>query len=90
MRARIDYPRFSPWIALVLPIGNERSTSTTTEVTASTWDIGFVPRTALGERLMTLRAKAVASGMRLLSEEEVLEEVRRRRGELENHETDLY
>jgi len=39
--------------------------------------------------LASLRRRAVASGMRLLSEDEVLEEVRRRRGELENDEADL-
>ena len=42
----------------------------------------FTPRTKLGERLFALRAKAVHAGMKLLSEEEVLEEVKRRRGEL--------
>ena len=49
----------------------------------------FIPRTALGERLLSLRNRAVASGMRLLSEDEVLEEVRHRRGELENGEADV-
>ena len=42
----------------------------------------FTPRTELGKRLAALRAKAVLTGMKLLSEEEVLEEVKRRRGEL--------
>lgn len=50
----------------------------------------YAPRTALGEKLVSLRKKAVAAGMRLLSEDELLEEVRRRRGELENHEADVY
>jgi hypothetical protein len=49
----------------------------------------FVPRTEFGKRLVALRAKAMASGMRLLSEDEILEEVRRRRGELQENETDL-
>ena len=39
-----------------------------------------VERTALGKRLAALRAKAIDAGMRLLTEEEVLVEVKRRRG----------
>lgn len=42
-----------------------------------------------GKRLYALRTKAVASGMRLLSENEVLEEVKRRRGGIDENETDL-
>jgi len=54
------------------------------------WSIAFVPRTDLGKRLVALRNKAIAAGMQLLSEEEVLEEVKRRREEHEENETDLY
>ena len=50
----------------------------------------FTPRTELGKRLSALRAKAVLAGMKLLSEAEVLEEVKRRRGELKENEKDLY
>ena len=50
----------------------------------------FTPRTELGKRLSALRTKAVLAGMKLLSEEEVLEEVKRRRGELKENEKDLY
>ena len=39
------------------------------------------PRTELWRRLMELRAQAEAEGMPLLSQEEILAEVRRRRGE---------
>ena len=39
------------------------------------------PRTELWQRLMELRAQAEAEGMPLLSQEEILAEVRRRRGE---------
>jgi hypothetical protein len=49
----------------------------------------FIPRTELGRRLLALRNKAIASGMRLLSADEILEEVRRRRGESEGDEADL-
>ena len=50
---------------------------------------GFIPRTELGKRLVALRNKAIATAMRLLDEKEILEEVRRRRGEIENDEADL-
>ena len=40
------------------------------------------PRSDLGRRLLSLRSRALASGVKLLNEDEVLEEVARRRGEL--------
>lgn len=40
----------------------------------------FVPKTVLGKKLLSLRNKAIISGMKLLSEDEVLEEVKHRRG----------
>jgi len=39
----------------------------------------ITPRTTLGMRLWQLRQKAIAGGMRLLREDEVLEAVKRRR-----------
>ena len=89
-RAEIGYRRISPWIVFVLPVGREQSTSQATEVIPADWEAGFIPRTALGDKLMSLRTKAIAAGMKLLGEEEVLAEVQRRRGELEDNETDLY
>lgn len=53
-----------------------------TQVIASREPGVFVPRTALGMKLAYLRNRAITSGMRLLTEDEVLEEVKRRRGEL--------
>jgi hypothetical protein len=50
----------------------------------------FMPRTDLGKKLLSLRNQAIARGMRLLTEDEVLEEVKRRRGEIEDGEADLY
>jgi hypothetical protein len=44
----------------------------------------------LGRKLLDLRNRAIAAGIRLLTEDEVLEEVRRRRGEIEGDEKDLY
>lgn len=39
-------------------------------------------RMSLGTRLMALRQKAIAEGIELLSTEEILAEVKRRRGEV--------
>ena len=89
-RTEVGYPRLSPRIALVLPVGRDRSTSQATEVIPADWDAGFIPRTALGNKLLSLRTRAIAAGMKLLSEEEVLEKIQRRRGELEGNETDVY
>lgn len=44
----------------------------------------YVPRTPLGWKLLSLRKKAVEKGMRLLSVDEILEELRKRRGEIED------
>lgn len=41
----------------------------------------YRPKTALGERLMALRNQAIAKGLKLLDADEIIEEVRRRRGE---------
>ena len=48
--------------------------------------IGFVPGANLGRKLLELRKRAIDEGMRLLSEDEVLEEVRRQRGEQDDDE----
>ncbi|RJQ50956.1 MAG: hypothetical protein C4530_20785 [Desulfobacteraceae bacterium] len=45
---------------------------------------GYIARTALGMSLVALREKAICAGMRLLSEEEVLEELKCWRGAAEN------
>jgi hypothetical protein len=39
---------------------------------------------------VALRSKAIAAGMLLLDEDEILEEVRRRRGEIEGDEADVH
>jgi len=79
-----------PWIVLNSPVEQERSTFQATQVSPCHWEIDFVPRTALGRKLLYLRNRAIAAGIRLLTEDEVLEEVRRRRGEIEGDEKDLY
>ncbi len=50
---------------------------------------GAVPRSALGRRLAALRDRAIQCGMELLTTDEVLEEVRRRRGEIDTDEADV-
>jgi hypothetical protein len=50
----------------------------------------FIPRTALGKKLASLRGRAIASGMRLLIKDEILEEVKRPRGELDVDEKDVH
>ncbi len=42
---------------------------------------GYEPRTALGRKLIELRRAYILGGGKLLSQDEVLEEVRRNRGE---------
>jgi hypothetical protein len=88
-----SWPSFwttSCWTELTFPVAKGRSTSQILDVRLVEWSVAFVPRTDLGKRLVALRNKAIAAGMQLLSEEEVLEEVKRRREEHEENETDLY
>lgn len=79
-----------PRIVFKYPVEQVRSTCQLMNVFLSQWETVFTPRTELGRRLYALRNKAVATGMKLLSEEDVLEEVKRRRGEIGENETDLY
>ena len=43
----------------------------------------YVPKTALGKKLVALRNAAIANGMPLMTAEEISEELARRRGEIE-------
>ena len=45
--------------------------------------ITYVPKTALGKKLVALRNAAIANGMSLMTAEEISEEIARRRGEIE-------
>lgn len=91
-RHREGVPRITavPWMVFIRPVEKERSTCQSMNVFPSQWETVFTPRTELGRRLYALRTKALATGMKLLSEEDVLEEVKRRRGEIGENETDLY
>lgn len=43
----------------------------------------YQPKTPLGKKLLALRQQAIRRGLRLLAAEEIIQEVKRRRGELE-------
>ena len=45
-----------------------------------------VPHTPLSRKLLSLRTRAIDTNMKLLTEDEVLEEIRHRRGELDEQE----
>jgi len=45
----------------------------------------YVPQTEFGRKLLKLREEAIAKGMKLLTEDEILAEIRSRRGEDECH-----
>jgi hypothetical protein len=49
----------------------------------------FVPRTPLGKALLALRTNAIKRGMTLLSEAEVLDEVKKRRGGFQDDAKDI-
>lgn len=88
IRARFNV---SPsWIHFVFPVGKERSTSQTLETRLAGRKDVFIPRTELGKQLAAIRKKALAAGLQLMNENEILDEVKRRRGEIQEHETDLY
>lgn len=85
--------RISPeWLCISVPLPEHQNSCQTTPVFAGGGEgppDRYLPRTPLGKRLIDLRRQAIRGGMRLLGEEEVLREVKRRRGELEGDEADL-
>lgn len=84
------FPETMSWLGHILWSGSmEMGSWQTTVVTSPGKHEKFIPRTVLGLKLLALRNRAIASGMRLLCEDEVLEEVRYRRGEFENGESDV-
>jgi len=80
----------SKWLCVLSPVGTDRSTSHASVITVGDYIDEFALRTSLARKLLSLRQKAIDAGMRLLDADEVLEEVKRRRGEIEADETDLY
>ncbi len=80
------------WVGVVWPVREEDMTCRITEISFPEEAAAdeFVPRTPLGRKLLALRNQAIQKGLNLLAENEVLEEVRRRRGEIDGHEADIY
>ena len=79
-----------PWVDFKLPLPEEYMSYRSTETIFPEVTEVFVPHTPLGKKLLSLRIRAIKAGMRLLSADEVLEEVKRRRGELEDNEADVH
>ena len=77
-------------ILFVLPVREEDMSCRRTKIIFPEVMEEFVPRTELGRKLLALRNQAIQAGMKLLPEDEILEEVRRRRGEVEENEADIY
>ena len=80
----------SMWFRVFSPVDTDKSTSHASMIMVGDYVDKFAPRTSLADKLLRLRQKAVDAGMRLLDADEVLEEVKRRRGEVGSDETDLY
>lgn len=75
---------------VMLPVRKEESSYQITELFLLKGSDAFIPRTAFGEKLLSLRNRAIASGMILLSDDEILEEVKRRRGGLDKDAAYVY
>lgn len=77
-----------PWCHLNLSVGYEAGNALTTAFYVSSksenWLSGFQPRTGLGKRLLALRQAYVASGGRLMSAAALDDELRHRRGSMED------
>ena len=80
----------SSWLSVLSPVDTDRSTSHASRVMVGDYTDAFSSRTRLTMKLLRLRQKAIDEGMHLLDADGVLEEVKRRRGEIETDETDLY
>lgn len=78
------------WLIILSPVDTDRSTSHASVIRVGNDVDNFAPQERLAAKLLRLRQKAIDAGMRLLDADEVLEEVKRRRGEIEADETDLY
>lgn len=70
-------------------ICEEEKTYTNTESLDFEFSEELKPRTPLVRQLLAIRRQAIRQGLKLLSLEEVLEEVQRRRGEIPNNESHI-
>lgn len=85
-----SWRRATLWVNFVLPVREEDMSYRSTEIVAPEITEEFVPRTPLGRKLLSLRIRAIQAGMTLLSADEVFEELKRRRGEIEDNEANLH
>jgi hypothetical protein len=67
-------------LAIRYEAGNALTTGLHVSAVADDWLVGFQPRTGLGKRLLALRQAYVASGGRLMSAAALDDELRQRRG----------
>ncbi|HLI47526.1 MAG TPA: hypothetical protein VKV18_02385 [Chthonomonas sp.] len=72
------------WVVVLLPFRQEDRSCRWTTIELPQNTETFVPKTPLGRKLLAIREQAIQAGMTLWSVDEVLEEVRRRRGEGES------
>lgn len=56
--------------------------SQVSEITSPTARPAYVPKTTLGKKLFALRQRAIGRGTTLLTENQIIEEVMRRRGDV--------
>jgi len=84
-----NWPRAALWVNLVPGVREEDLSFCNTEIVFPEATEVFVPRTPIGEKLLSLRVRAIQAGMTLLSADGVLEEVRRRRGKFADDEADV-
>jgi len=71
---KTEWTESGQWVKVDMPIPDETLTL------GNGIETPYQPVTPLGKRLMALRARAIQKGMRLWSDEEIIEEVKRRRG----------
>ncbi len=88
--ANMDFLSQISWIIKVVPVSRNDDSCQVTKINLHSGSQTFIPRTALGKKLMLLRQRAIASGMKLFDEDEVLEETKRRRGELGSDDTNIH
>lgn len=78
-------PIAMPSIPIAMPVYTfelpRRMSTQTAEISTMNERRAYAPKTPLGKKLMAIRERAIASGLRLLTEDEISDEIRRRRGE---------
>lgn len=76
----------TPWTDLIWPIPDEKLSNAITRSTLPDLGKPLISRTVLRRKLLSLRMRAIQHGIKLLSADEVLKEVKLRRGETDEEE----